>query len=103
MYAPLGGLCGVEGPCDHNSTHWCGGAGDDTDVGGDLGAGQGVPGPRQLQVPHTCAVTCSVWVPESQSGRPGSFSPTPICCVTMALSCLLSGHQFPLLSKDGLN
>ena len=42
------GGCGMEGPCDHNSMHWCGRASDDTNVGGDLGAGHGCHGAQAV-------------------------------------------------------
>lgn len=46
----------MEGLYGHNLTYWCGRASDDTDVGGDLGQGQGCHEARQLQVStHLCS------------------------------------------------
>lgn len=99
------GLC-CGGPLWAQSTWRCRGACGDTEEGGSLEEGAQVsqgPGSCRCRTP-VCAVTCSAWALESQTGHLLScFLSTSICCVTRGPSRPLCGPQFPLLSKRGVS
>lgn len=62
----------------HNLVGWLKGSCGDTDVGGGAVGDKGVTGPRQCRYLRSCAVTCSAWILESQSGHLASFFPSNI-------------------------